>query len=266
MADLDQILSDLADEHAALDALVRDLSDAEWETQTPAEGWNIRDQVGHLAFFDEQAALALRDQAAFAATLEEIIKDVGAYMDRSVQKGRDLGNAGVLEWWRTARTDMLDASRGVEPGTRIPWYGPPMSPASFFSARIMETWAHAQDVADALGVKREVAPRIRHVAHLCVLSRRHSYAANALEMPDRDVRVELVVPNGDAWTWGEGTDDRVTGPVEDFCLVVTQRRHPDDTRLTIEGDAATEWMSVAQAYAGPPGKGRSSGQFPAPTS
>lgn len=264
MADLERILSDLADEHAALDALVRDLSDEGWETATPAEGWNIRDQVGHLAFFDEQAALALRDQAAFAATLEEIIKDVGAYMDRSVQRGRELCNAGVLEWWRTARSEMLDAATAVAPGTRIPWYGPPMSPASFFSARIMETWAHAQDVADALGIRRDVAPRIRHVAHLCVLSRPHSYRANGLELPDHDIRVELIGPEGDSWTWGEDTGHRVTGPVEDFCLVVTQRRHPDDTRLAIEGDAAREWMSIAQAYAGPPGKGRSAGQFPAP--
>ena len=262
MPDLDRILVDLSDEHRALDDMVAGLDDAAWEMETPAEGWNIRDQIGHLAFFDEQASLALRDAGAFAVALEEIATDVGAYMDRSVRKGRALGNAGVLEWWRSARQEMLEAGHSADPNGRIPWYGPPMSPASFFSARMMETWAHAQDVADTLGVTRAVAPRIRNVAHLCVLSRRHSYAINGLGVPDKEVRVELTGPDGERWTWGEDAADRILGPVEDFCLVATQRRHPSDTRLIIEGDEADRWMAVAQAYAGPPGSGREPGQFP----
>ena len=32
-----------------------------------------------------------------------------------------------------------------------PWYGPSMSARSFVTARLMETWAHGMDVADALG-------------------------------------------------------------------------------------------------------------------
>lgn len=262
MPDLDRILADLSAEHRDLDVMVAGLDDAAWEMETPADGWNIRDQIGHLAFFDEQATLALRDRESFAAALAEIATDVGAYMDRSVQKGRALGNDGVLEWWRTARAGMLDAGRSADPNDRIPWYGPPMSPASFFSARMMETWAHAQDVADTRGIPRAVESRIRNIAHLCVLSRRHSYAINGVGAPEREVRVELAGTDGQTWTWGEAVPDRVAGPVEDFCLVVTQRRHPDDTDLAIVGDEAERWMSVAQAFAGPPGAGRKPGQFP----
>lgn len=262
MPDLERILDDLSEEHRDLDAMVADLDDATWEAPTPAVGWNIRDQVGHLAFFDEQATLALRDGDAFAAALVELSTDVGTYMDRSVQKGRAIGNRGVLEWWRNARSEMVDAGRDADPSGRIAWYGPPMSPASFFSARMMETWAHAQDVADTLGIKRTVNPRIRNIAHLCVLSRRHSYSINGLGEPDKEVRVELVGTDDETWSWGPDAPDRVTGPVEDFCLVVTQRRHPDDTDLEIVGDEARRWMSVAQAYAGPPGGGREPGQFP----
>lgn len=262
MPNLERILDDLSEEHRDLDAMVADLDDATWETPTPAEGWNIRDQVGHLAFFDEQATLALRDADAFAAALIEISKDVGVYMDRSVQKGRAIGNEGVLEWWRNARSEMLDAGRAADPSARIPWYGPPMSPASFFSARMMETWAHAQDVADTLGITRAVHARIRNVAHLCVLSRRHSYSINGLREPDKEIRVELGGTDGETWSWGDDAPDLITGPVEDFCLVVTQRRHPDDTELEIVGDEAQRWMSVAQAFAGPPGSGRAPGQFP----
>lgn len=260
--DLGPILEDLRAEHVVLDEMVAGLDEAMWETPTPAEGWNVRDQIGHLAFFDEQAALALTDPEGFAAQLEEIAADVGAYMDRSILKGRELGGKGVLDWWRTARAEMLRSAPGVDPRARIPWYGPPMSPASFFSARLMETWAHAQDVADAFGIRRTTEARIKHVAHLCVLSRRHSNAINGLDEPSSDVLVVLGGPGGEAWTWGPGdAADRISGTAEDFCLVVTQRRHPDDTQLVIEGDGAREWMRTAQAFAGPPGSGRSAGQF-----
>ncbi len=48
----------------------------------------------------------------------------------------------------------------------------------------------------------------------------------------------------------------MTGPALDFCLLVTQRRHRDDTEMRAEGDVADRWLDVAQAFAGPPGPGR----------
>jgi uncharacterized protein (TIGR03083 family) len=42
----------------------------------------------------------------------------------------------------------------------------------------------------------------------------------------------------------------------DFCLLVTQRVHRDDTDLVAQGRDATAWLSIAQAFAGPPGEGR----------
>jgi len=76
--------------------------------------------------------------------------------------------------------------------------------------------------------------------------------------PPDPVRVELTAPDGGLWAWGPAeADNRVTGPALDFCLLVTQRRHRDDLALAVEGPAATEWMAIAQAFAGPPGPGRS---------
>jgi uncharacterized protein (TIGR03084 family) len=70
------------------------------------------------------------------------------------------------------------------------------------------------------------------------------------------VYVELVAPSGEHWTWGaDDATDRVYGPAEDFCLVVTQRRHVDDTALVVDGANAREWMLCAQAFAGPPTDG-----------
>jgi uncharacterized protein (TIGR03084 family) len=137
-----------------------------------------------------------------------------------------------------------------------------MSAASMVSARIMETWAHGQDIADALGITREPTARLRHVAHIAVACRNYSYAVNGRTPPDAPVRVELVGPGGAVWSWGPSdAADRVTGPALDFCLLATQRRHRDDLKVMATGSDADAWLDIIQAFAGPPGSGRRSGQF-----
>src|SRR5271155_2556985 len=132
-----------------------------------------------------------------------------------------------------------------------------MSAASSLTARLMETWAHTQDIADALGVSREPTGRLRHVAHIGVGARPFSSPVRGEPQPPVPVRVELPAPDGTVWTWGLAeAEARVTGPALDFCLLVTQRRHRDDLALAIQGPAATEWMAIAQAFAGAPGPGR----------
>ena len=144
--------------------------------------------------------------------------------------------AELLERWREDRRRLVDHARTVDPRARVPWYGPAMGARSFITARLMETWAHGQDVADALGVERTPTDRLRHVAHIGVGARAFSYLANGREPSQAPVRVELVAPSGDTWSWGpEDAADRVTGPALGFCLLVTQRRHRDDVGLDCRG-------------------------------
>ncbi len=131
-----------------------------------------------------------------------------------------------------------------------------MGAKSFLTARLMECWAHGQDVADALGVERAATDRLRHVARLGVITRGWSYVNRGLEPPADEVRVELIGPSGARWRFGpDDATGVVTGPALDFCLVVTQRRHPDDTALQVTGDVARDWLERAQAFAGPPTDG-----------
>jgi uncharacterized protein (TIGR03084 family) len=132
-----------------------------------------------------------------------------------------------------------------------------MSPTSMATARLMETWAHGEDVADALGVSRTPTDRLRHVAYLGVRTLRHSFATHGRPEPAEPVRLELVGPGGDLWAYGPAdAANRLTGPALDFCLLVTQRRHRADLALVPAGPVADEWLDVAQAFAGPPGSGR----------
>lgn len=261
-ADLGPLCADLAAEHADLDRLVAGLEVAAWDRPTPAEGWAVRDQISHLAHFDERATLAVTDPDGFAEHLAEVLADL-TVLDRPIAEGRQLAPAALLARWRGGRERMLGAFRRLDPGRRIPWYGPAMGAASFVSARLMETWCHGQDVADALGVEREPTGRLRHIAHLALRARAFNYASHGLPLPDAGVRVELRAPDGSTWTWGEpGWPDLISGDAVDFGLVATQRRHRDDTGLRVEGRLATEWIGIIQAFAGPPGPGRRPGEFP----
>ena len=255
---LADLLDDLGAEHADLDASVGSLDEAAWGLATPAEGWAVRDQVSHLAFFDDAATMAIVDPDAFVVMAEAAVAAAaGDPMEEHLRRGRAMTGAEVLAWWRRARHDSGQAAASLGPRDRVPWFGPPMGALSFVSARLMETWAHGQDVADALGVTRTPTSRLRHIAHLGVRARPFSYVVRGLEVPADGVAVVLSGPSGEHWTWDEGsTAGRVQGTALDFCLVVTQRRNVADTALAVSGTAAAQWLDIAQAFAGAPGPGR----------
>jgi uncharacterized protein (TIGR03084 family) len=264
MATLPELLVDLDAEYTALRAIVSTLGDTapEWDLATPAEGWAVRDQISHLAFFDEAGRTAVADPDAFAVMVDEVMRATGDPMDIHLVRGRAMGGDELLAWWEGAHRAMVEVFGTVDPSARVPWFGPSMGALSFVSARLMETWAHGQDVCDALGAEREATARLRHVAHLGVRARPFSYAVRGREVPAGRIDVVLTGPDGDEWRWeiGERVDGEsvatVTGPALDFCLVVTQRRNRGDTAVVVDGPLAEDWMSIAQAFAGPPGPGR----------
>jgi uncharacterized protein (TIGR03084 family) len=252
------VLVDLAEEHAALDAVVADLDEAGWNALTPAPGWRVRDQIGHLAYFDQMALLSAVDPDGFEVHLGKVMADLAAFEEEATSIGRSSSAADLLEVWRGGRQAMLTALADVPDGERLLWYGPPMSARSFATARLMETWAHGQDVVDALGTVRAESDRIRHICHLGVATFSWSWRVRGEEppAPQGSVRVELELPSGAGWSSGpEDAADVVRGPALDFCLVVTQRRNVAATALAVVGPVATSWMQVAQCFAGSPTTG-----------
>jgi uncharacterized protein (TIGR03084 family) len=260
-----QICSDLTWEQNTLDDLVSGLAPDSWATVTGCAGWTIKDEICHLAYFDHTARLAATDAEAFTRHLIEDfgqVKDMDEVTEITLSRGRALEIDALLAWWRAERHQLNSALASLNPKDRLPWYGPPMSALSFATARLMETWAHGQDIYDTLQQKRPVSPGLKHVAHLGVTTFGWSFANRGREVPQAPVYVALTAPSGETWTWGEEkAGDTITGPAEDFCLVVTQRRHVDDTALAVSGETAREWMLLAQAFAGPPDNGPPAGNF-----
>lgn len=263
--DVRSLAADLSAEQEALDAVVAVLAEDQWRLLTPSPGWTIADQIGHLTYFDGAATVAIEDPAAFAASRDQLVHatldGAGAAEDLTLGVYRAMTAPALLEAWRANRRRLAAAAATLAEGARVEWYGPSMSAKSFLTARLMETWAHGQDVVDAAteagaAASREPTDRLRHIAQLGVITRGWSYVNRGMEVPEGDVRVELQAPSGETWAWGpEGADDVVRGPAEDFCLVVTQRRHPHDTRLEVLGDLARDWLLHAQAFAGAPTDG-----------
>ncbi len=256
------ITADLVAEQDALDAVVADLDEAGWASATPSPGWSVADQIGHLAYFDRTAALAINDTDAFVAHRAELFGAAGAASadpddadDATLSWARALSPADLLASWREARAELAAAAATLADDDRVEWYGPSMGARSFLTARLMEAWAHGQDVVDTVGGDRAATDRLFHIAQLGVITRGWSYAVRGREQPEAEVAVVLEAPDGDRWHWAEDASDRVEGTALDFCLVVTQRRHLDDTGLRVTGPAAEEWMAIAQAFAGGPTDG-----------
>jgi uncharacterized protein (TIGR03084 family) len=266
---LEQVLGDLTAEGDALEAAVAPLDEQGWRTPVPAPGWDIATTVVHLAWTDECAIAAGTDKAAWDALVLQALGNPDGFVDEEAFAGAKAPATEILARWQASRPALVQMLRDFPEGEtaeprgseatdrKLPWYGPPMSPTSMGTARFMETWAHALDVYDALGIAHGPTDRIRHIAHLGVRTRNFAFGVHGLEPPAEEFRVELTAPSGALWAWGpEDAAQSVTGPAYDFCLRVTQRRHRDDLALVATGPDADRWLDIAQAFAGPSGAGR----------
>jgi uncharacterized protein (TIGR03084 family) len=207
--------------------------------------------------------LAISDPDGFKAMAAELWETASggdeAMDDYTLGAYVSLEPDALLRAWRDDRANLARVAGTLQNDTRVPWYGPSMGSKSFLTARLMEAWAHGQDVADAVGVSRTASDRVRHIAQLGFITRGWTYKNRKIDEPSVSVRVTLEAPSGEVWTYGpDDAHESVTGLAEDFCLVVTQRRHVDDTALVVDGAAARDWLLKAQCFAGPPTDGPTS--------
>ena len=251
-----QQADDFVAESEALQAVLAPLDDAAFATVTQFKGWTIDDVVRHLHFFNRMVDLALLDPAAFVTRYETF--DAGRQADgdmtgitRRMLDG--LSGQRLLAAWRELYLEMGPRWREADPRARVRWVGPDMSARSSITARQMETWAHGQEVVDALGIEREDDDRIRNIAHLGVQTYGWTFLNRGEAAPGPVPYVRLTAPSGTVWEWGEPSEaERVAGPAVDFCQVVTQVRNIADVGLEVAGPNATRWMAIAQCFAGPP--------------
>lgn len=248
------ICQDLLAEYRELASLYDTLTPQQWLQRSEFYGWTPWDEIAHLCYFDETGLQSATDPEGFSRDAGLLTQRMSRGEEMSAvarEKYSTLTGPALLARWRLLHESLVDALAKLDSKSRLTWYGPSMSARSFATARLMETWAHGQDVWDVVRRRRPQTTRLKHIAHLGVTTFRWTFANRQLEAPQNVPFVELSAPGGGVWTWNDpSTDNFVRGSAEDFCLLVTQRRHLDDTELQFSGEVVRQWLSMAQCFAG----------------
>lgn len=196
------VYADLIAEGESLDQFVARLDQAQWPLATPAPGWTIAHQIAHLASIARLAALAAAHPAAFQAQLAGAADDFDGAVNAALAPYLADSPQAMLSRWRSERAAAAAALAAVPPGQTVPWLARPLPPAILASAGIMELFAHGQDIADAVGARRDHTDRIRHVVGFSMRNWDFCYLVRGLAAPDRPFRFELTAPSGDLWEFG----------------------------------------------------------------
>ncbi len=250
-----QQAQDFLEESEALYTLLAPLDDTAFEARTLFKHWTINNILRHLHVWNIAADLSLTDETAFAEMLRSIMNGSKGLRFTEVEAHYLNGLSGgqlLSVWIDTVRATAAHFS-AADPKMRLKWVGPDMSALSSISARLMESWAHAQAIYDALGIVRVDTDRIGNIVRLGINTYGWTFKNRKEIAPEPIPYVRLTAPSGAVWEYGEALNaERIQGEATDFCQVVTQTRNIADTSLQIEGVNAERWMRIAQCFAGPP--------------
>lgn len=249
-----QQAQDFLDESETIYALIESLTDDEFGQQTAFKGWTINNVVGHLHMWNWAADLALQDGDAFKRFLAELSSNSKDGLTAFETQWLDgLAGQALASAWRSFYLKMSERFAAADPSMRVVWAGPDMSVRSSITARLMETWAHAQEIYDLLGLVRQNTDRIRNIVVLGVNTYGWTFRNRGEDPPIPTPHLRLTAPSGEIWTYNEPSElELIDGDAEAFCQVVTQVRNIADTELRVQGPNAIEWMSKAQCFAGGP--------------
>jgi uncharacterized protein (TIGR03084 family) len=256
------VISALIADGNEVDRLVAGLDESQWTLPTPAPGWTVAHQIAHLTATFGLAGLAASDPDGFIALASTLSDDFDANVRGAMAPYLAAPPPVLLTRFREVRAAAERALAAVPPEATVPWLVRPLPAPVLASAGMMELFGHGQDIADALGVQLARTDRIGFLVGFAVRVWDFGYLARGLQVPDVEFRFEITAPSGVLWEFGPAdAEQRISGPAEDFCQLVTRRRHRADLAVTASGPDAVHWLEIAQAYRGPAGEGRSPGQF-----
>jgi uncharacterized protein (TIGR03084 family) len=246
-----------------VDGWLAGLDASGWAQSTPAPGWTIAHQVAHLSFIFTLAGTAASDPERFKAITAAAANDFEGSVNAALNLYPLDDHEALFARWKNEKIDAIKALDAVPRMELVPWLVRPLPAFVLASAGLMEVFGHGQDIADTIGVRPVHTDGLQHLVLFATLTWDFGYQSRGLPTPDVQFRYEITAPSGALWTFGpEDSAERISGPAEDFCLLVTRRRHHADLAVEASGAEATRWLEIAQAYRGPAGEGRQPGQFP----
>lgn len=238
-----------------VDELLDKLAPEDYPRSTGFKDWSVNDIIRHLHVWNRAAWLSLTEPDEFALFWDRAVTEIRSGRINQFESAELDGLSGpdLRDHWLTFARQLADAFAKTDPKTRVAWVGPGMSARSSITARLMETWAHAQAIYDEMGIDRPPTDAIENIVVLGRNTYGWSFKNRGLDVPEPPPELLLTSPSGEVWTYGDDLgDERISGSAEEFCQVVTQCRNIADTNLNVSGENAARWMEIAQCFAGPP--------------
>jgi uncharacterized protein (TIGR03084 family) len=260
------LTKDFLEESLALHALAASLSETELDQKTAFKDWTINTVLRHLHIWNLAAGMSLKDDGSFETYYAKLAAHQakgGKLPAFEIDWLDGLSGKRLLSAWKEGFGETAARFAECDPAMRVKWAGPDMSARSSLTARLMETWAHGQEVYDLRGVARLNGDRIRNIVVLGNNTYGWTFKVRGEEPPAPRPHLKLIAPSGEIWRYNDpNPEEMIEGLAEEFCQVVTQTRNIADTKLKVAGANAQNWMSKAQCFAGaaepppPPGARR----------
>ena len=245
---------DFRDECNAVYSILENLKEQDYEMPTQFKGWTFNNVIGHLHVWNYAADISLKDGDEWKNFANSALQALGNgssmnEFEQTITKG--IQGPELLSMWKEYYTEMTERFAVADPKKRVKWMGPDMSVRSSISARHMETWAHAQELYDSLGLDRINEDRIKNIVIIGNNTFKWCFTVHKKTLPSIRPYLKLISPSGEIWEYNEFSEEhKIEGLAEEFCQVVTQVRNIQDVNLKLTGSIAEEWMSVAQCFAG----------------
>lgn len=189
----------LEDTWRSISALGADLDEASWKTPTDLPGWTVQDNLSHL-IGTERVLQGLPATAHRAASLEVAKNPIGEMNEHEVDSRRASSGAAVLAEWNELVELRLATLRGADDAYFAAEAMTPTGPgtvADFLHIRVLDCWAHEQDMRRAVGRPGSLD------------------TASAAHTIDRLIRtLPIVVGKRAATPEGAAVRIELTGPVE----------------------------------------------------
>ena len=251
---MDDTLAALAAQQEELADVLGALTDAQWRAPTRCAGWDVADVVLHLAQTDAMAVASAHGR--FAEFVRELSAGAGPANSvdesaaRMVERERGAHPAQLYERWRDCAAQLIDVLGAMDLSTRLSWVAGELAARTLATTRMAETWIHAGDVADAVGVILVPTARLRLIARLAWRTLPYAFASAGKTMAG-PVALRLEGPDGEGWDFEPDAPvvTTVRGPATELCAVAARRVDPSTTTLRAEGPDAAAVLSLIRTYA-----------------
>jgi uncharacterized protein (TIGR03084 family) len=249
-----EVVQDLAAEQAELSALLADRPPSDWSLETRCEGWSVVDVVLHLAQTNEYAVASVTGALANPITgfsgPTTGTTTVDERVEAMVASERGTPSSEVRRRWQASARELDRVLVNADPHRRVPWVVGLLSVQTLAATRLAETWVHAGDVADPLGLQPRPTDRLFHVARLAWRTLPYAFerAGRQLSGP---VAMHLRSPAGEPWVLRPDAAESTTirGDALELCLVAARRLDPAATQLEGDGPDTAAVLDLIRTYA-----------------